>query len=65
MLISLLAADFIAGAGWRVMTAGVIGANIGAGMVIMIGGPVFAALLVSALAGARYLLAPAHRARTP
>jgi hypothetical protein len=64
VLISLLAAGVIAGAGWRVMTAGVIGANIGAGMVIMIGGPLFATLLVSALAGARYLLARAHRART-
>jgi hypothetical protein len=45
----LLAAGFIAGAGWRVMTAGVIGANIGAGLVILVGGPMILGLLVWAL----------------
>jgi hypothetical protein len=46
----LLAADFIIGSGWRVMTAGVIGANIGAGLVVMFGGPVLVVLLIGALA---------------
>ncbi len=32
VLLPLLAAGFIAGAGWRVMTAGVLGSNIGAGL---------------------------------
>jgi hypothetical protein len=50
VLVPLLAAGFIAGAGWRVMTAGVIGANIGAGLVILIGGPVVLGLLIWALA---------------
>ena len=50
VLVPLLAAGSIAGAGWRVLTAGVIGANIGAGLVVMEGGPVVAGLLIWALA---------------
>lgn len=46
----LLAAGFIIGSGWRVMTAGVIGANIGAGLAVMFGGPVVVVLLIGALA---------------
>jgi hypothetical protein len=49
VLVPLLAAGFIAGAGWRVMTAGVIGANIGAGLVVLVGGPVVLGLLIWAL----------------
>lgn len=49
VLVPLLAAGFIAGAGWRVMTAGVIGANIGAGFVIMFGGPLVLGLVIWAL----------------
>jgi hypothetical protein len=45
VLIPLLAAGFIAAAGWRVMTAGVLGSNIGAGFVEMLGGPVVLALV--------------------
>lgn len=46
VLLPLGAAGFIAGAGWRVMTAGGIGANIGAGMVVLFGGPAVLVLLV-------------------
>ena len=46
----VLSAGFIIGSGWRVMTAGVIGANIGAGLVVMFGGPVVVVLLIGALA---------------
>jgi hypothetical protein len=49
VLVPLLTAGFIAGAGWRVLTAGVIGANIGAGLVVMVGGPIVLGLLIWAL----------------
>ncbi len=49
VLLPLLVAGLIVGAGWRVLTAGVIGANIGAGLVIWAGAPVTAALLFWAL----------------
>ena len=62
VLVPLMAAGFITGAGWRVMTAGVIGANIGAGFVILFGGPLVAALLVWAVARSIYLV---HRLRHP
>jgi len=45
VLVPLPAAGFIAGARWRVMTAGVIGSNIGAGFVTIFGGPLVLALL--------------------
>ena len=60
VLVPLMAAGFITGAGWRVMTAGVIGANIGAGFVIMVGSPLVTALLVWAVARSIYLV---HRLR--
>jgi hypothetical protein len=41
----LLLAGILAGFGWRVLTARMDGANIGAGCLIMSGGPVVAALL--------------------
>ena len=44
------AAGVIVGCGWRVMTAGVIGANIGAGLAVLLGGPLVVALLVVAVA---------------
>src|SRR5215472_1781022 len=62
VLVPLMAAGFIIGAGWRVMTAGVIGANIGAGIVVIFGGPLVAALLVWAVARSVYLV---HRLRHP
>jgi hypothetical protein len=42
----LLVVGLLAGAGWRVMTAGVIGANIGAGLVILFGAPLMAGLVL-------------------
>ena len=45
VLVELILAGALCGAGWRVLTAGVIGANIGAGLVLWIGGPMVAALV--------------------
>jgi hypothetical protein len=56
VFVPLLVASFIVGCGWRVMTAGVIGANIGAGLAIMFGGPAVAVLLVWALGYSIHLL---------
>jgi hypothetical protein len=47
-VLALAAAGVIVGWGWRVVTAGVIGANIGAGLVVLFGGPVVAVLVVGA-----------------
>ncbi|MCX5558710.1 hypothetical protein [Streptomyces sp. NBC_00038] len=49
VLAPLVMAGLLVGMGWRVLTAGVIGANIGAGLVIFFGGPVVAGLLLWAL----------------
>lgn len=65
MLIPLAVAGVIAGAGWRVLTAGVIGANIGAGLVVFLAGPLVGVLVVWALAFAGYLLSGTGHARTP
>ncbi len=62
VLVPLMAAGFITGAGWRVMSAGVIGANIGAGIVVLFGVPLVAALLVWAVARSIYIV---HRLRHP
>lgn len=51
----LTTAGLMAGVGWRVLTAGVIGANIGAGLTIMLGGPVVAGLVLWSLAGGVWL----------
>jgi len=61
VLIPLLAAGLIVGFGWRVMTAGVIGANIGAGFAVLLGGPAVAVLLIWA---AGYSIRLLHRRRT-
>ncbi|UQA95503.1 hypothetical protein [Streptomyces halobius] len=45
----LIMAGLMIGFGWRVLTAGVVGADIGAGLVIMFGGPVVAGLLLWAV----------------
>ncbi|MGA5359738.1 hypothetical protein [Streptomyces purpurascens] len=45
----LVIVGLMAGVGWRILTAGVIGANIGAGMLIIFGTPVAAGLLLWAL----------------
>jgi hypothetical protein len=65
VLVPLAVAGFIAGAGWRVMTAGVIGANIGAAFVVLLEGPLVLVLVVWALAFAAYLLSRTGHARTP
>jgi hypothetical protein len=65
VLLPLAVAGFIAGAGWRVLTAGVIGANIGAAFVVFLAGPIVLVLVVWALAFAAYLLSRTGHARTP
>jgi hypothetical protein len=55
--VPLLGAGFVAGSAWRVLTAGVIGANIGAGFALVLGGPVIAALLLWAAARSAFILA--------
>lgn len=45
----LMLAGVMVGVGWRVLTAGVIGANIGAGLTLLLGGPVVGGLLLWAL----------------
>jgi hypothetical protein len=49
VLAPLMLAGVIVGVGWRVLTAGVLGANIGAGLTILFGAPVLAGLLLWAL----------------
>lgn len=63
VLVLLVAAGGIVGLGWRVLTAGVIGANIGAGLFVLVGGPLVAALLLFALARSVFLLMRADRNR--
>ncbi len=46
----LVVVGLMAGVGWRILTAGSIGANIGAGFMIMIGAPFAAGLLLWSLA---------------
>lgn len=64
VLVPLMAAGFIAGAGWRVMTAGVIDANIGAGLIVFLGTPLIAALLVWSVARSMYLVRRRASARS-
>jgi len=45
VLVELVLAGALCGVGWRVLTAGVIGANIGAGLVLWVGAPMVAALV--------------------
>ncbi|MDQ3570584.1 MAG: hypothetical protein M3396_08185 [Actinomycetota bacterium] len=52
VLVPLVVAGAIAGLGWRVMTAGVIGANIGAGLTVLFGTPVVIALIILACVSA-------------
>ncbi|MEH0843307.1 hypothetical protein V6U81_13065 [Micromonospora sp. CPCC 205711] len=60
VLLPLVGAGAVVGFAWRVLTAGGIGANIGAGLTIMFGGPVLAVLLVAAAAAAALQM---HRIR--
>ncbi|MDH6218232.1 hypothetical protein [Streptomyces pseudovenezuelae] len=59
VLAPLVVAGLIVGVGLRILTAGVIGANIGAGLTIVLGGPVVAALVLWAL-GRGWWLATRH-----
>lgn len=61
VLVLLVAAGGVVGLGWRILTAGVIGANIGAGLFIVVGGPLVAALVLFALARSVSLLLSANR----
>ncbi|GIJ34179.1 hypothetical protein ACIBQ2_03595 [Micromonospora sediminimaris] len=61
-LVPLLVAGVLIGLAWRIVTAGAIGANIGAGLVVLGGGPVLLILLgVAAVQAAR--LRREHRRR--
>ena len=51
-LVLLTVAGVIIGAGWRCVTAGVIGANIGGGMVLLLGLPLATGLIGAAVLGA-------------
>lgn len=55
------AAGVLLALAWRVFTAGVIGANIGAGCLVMFGGPLLALLLAWAIAFAIHLLTAGPR----
>jgi len=52
----LLAAAVFLGWGWRGLTAGVVGANIGGGLLEIVGGPLVVAVVVWSLAASRWLL---------
>ncbi|MFE8991725.1 hypothetical protein ACFYMI_28685 [Streptomyces collinus] len=56
----LVVLGLLAGVGWRILTAGGIGANIGAGLLIIFGTPVAAGLLLWALAWAFWLVTQRH-----
>jgi hypothetical protein len=49
VLAPFIPAGVILGVGWRVLTAGVLGVDIGAGLTMLFGAPVVAGLLVRAL----------------
>ncbi|MEV6551488.1 hypothetical protein AB0M57_22630 [Streptomyces sp. NPDC051597] len=49
VVLPLLIGGLLLGVGWRIVTAGVIGANIGASLTIFLAGPVIAALVAGAL----------------
>ncbi|MFD5629630.1 hypothetical protein [Streptomyces sp. NPDC127072] len=49
VLTPLVMAGLLVGAGWRVLTAGVVGANIGAGLVVLVMAPAVAGLVLWAV----------------
>ncbi|GIJ39513.1 hypothetical protein Vwe01_28380 [Micromonospora andamanensis] len=62
VLVPLILAGVLIGLAWRIVTAGAIGANIGAGLIVLGGGPVLLILLgVAAVQAAR--LRREHRRR--
>ena len=62
VLVPLVVAGLLVGAGWRVMTAGVVGGNIGAGFVVALGGPLLVALLLWSLVRGLWLALARRRA---
>jgi hypothetical protein len=56
----LVVLGLMAGVGWRILTAGSIGANIGGGLLIIFGTPVAAGLLLWSLAWAFWLVTQRH-----
>jgi hypothetical protein len=63
VLLPVVVAGSVAAVGWRVLTAGVYGANIGGGLAALLGIPAVAVLLVWAVAAAVWLLRAARRRR--
>jgi hypothetical protein len=57
----LVVAGIIVGSGLRVLTAGVIGANIGGAAILLVGPPVVAVLVLSVLGVSLYLLTAGSR----
>ncbi|MEU1594496.1 hypothetical protein ABZ468_16905 [Streptomyces sp. NPDC005708] len=56
VLALLVVAGAVTGWAWRVMTAGVIGANIGAGIAVLLGGGAVLVLVSAAVARGAYLV---------
>lgn len=65
VLVPLVVVGVLAGAGWRVMTAGVIGVNIGAGFYLLFVVPLMGGLVLWALAASYYFLYRRDRASSP
>lgn len=61
VLFALLVIGVLAAMGWRIVTAGVIGANIGAGFVIIFGVPLAAVVIVWAVARSIWLATRGRR----
>ena len=61
----LLAAGLLTGAIWRTVTAGVIGANIGAGLAMLLGGPLVAGLVLWSLGRGLWLARARRRGPRP
>jgi hypothetical protein len=56
VLLPLIGVGTMIGLGWRVMTAGVIGANIGAGLLILFGTPVAILLIAWSIGWSNHLV---------
>ncbi|MFE1248790.1 hypothetical protein [Streptomyces sp. NPDC058766] len=58
----LVVLGLMAGVGWRIVTAGTVGANIGAGLVIILGTPIAAGILLWSVAWGVWLAWHGRRA---
>ncbi|RLK25787.1 hypothetical protein DER29_3798 [Micromonospora sp. M71_S20] len=58
VLVPLVGAGVLVGLAWRVLTAGGIGANIGAGLMVVAGGPALTVLLIVAAVAAMRMRRP-------